>query len=156
MFWAPQWDRRSGGPGFILGVVVNTLAEFGTGQLFWSMVWFTLFFIWVWIVITCFMDIFRDDELGGWGKAGWCLFIIVVPYLAVFIYLIVRGSGMQKRQMAAGIANAEAQRAYIQSVAGSASTSGSVSEELARLADLRDKGALTDEEFQALKAKAMA
>jgi ABC-type multidrug transport system fused ATPase/permease subunit len=135
---------------------VNTLAEFGTGQLFWSMIWFTLFFIWIWIVITCFMDIFRDDELSGWGKAGWCIFIIVVPYLAVFIYLIARGSGMQKRQMAAAVANAEAQRAYIQSVAGPASVTGSVSEELTRLADLRAKGAITDEEFAALKAKAMA
>ena len=135
---------------------MHTLAEFGTGQLFWSMIWFTLFFIWIWIVITCFMDIFRDDSLSGWGKAGWCVFIILVPYLAVFIYLIARGKGMQQRQMATAVANAEAQRAYIQTVAGTSSSSGSVSEELARLADLRDKGAITDEEFQALKAKAMA
>jgi hypothetical protein len=119
------------------------------------MLWFTFFFIWIWIVITCFMDIFRDDELSGWGKAGWMIFIVVVPYLAVFIYLIARGKGMQARQIAAAQANADAQRAYIQAVAGTPS-GGSVSEELARLADLRAKGAITDEEFAALKAKAMA
>ena len=135
---------------------MSTIAEFGTGQLFWSMIWFTLFFIWIWILITCFTDIFRDDSLGGWGKAAWCIFIIVMPYLGVFIYLIARGSSMQKRQMDAAVANAQAQRAYIQSVAGTASTSGGVSEELTRLADLRDKGTITDEEFQALKAKAIA
>ena len=74
----------------------------------------------------------------------------------MFIYLIARGSGMQKRQMAAAVANAEAQRAYIQNVAGDLVGAGNVSEELARLADLRDKGAITDEEFQALKAKTIA
>lgn len=134
---------------------MSTLAEFGTGQVFWSMIWFTLFFIWIWIVITCFFDIFRDDTLGGWGKAAWCIFIIVVPYLAVFIYLIARGSGMQKRQMESAAANAKAQREYIQSVAGSPSTGG-VSEELTRLADLHAKGVISDEEFATLKAKALA
>ena len=134
---------------------MSTLAEFGTGELLWSMLWFTLFFIWIWILITCFVDIFRDHELSGWGKALWLIFIIVLPYLAVFIYLIARGSGMQARQLAQAQANADAQRAYIQSVAGQAS-GGSVSEELTRLADLRDKGVITAEEFSALKAKAMA
>jgi len=134
---------------------VSTLAEFGTGELLWSMLWFTLFFIWIWILITCFVDIFRDHELSGWGKALWLIFIIVLPYLAVFIYLIARGSGMQARQLAQAQANADAQRAYIQSVAGP-SSGASVSEELTRLADLRDKGVISADEFAALKAKAMA
>jgi hypothetical protein len=134
---------------------VNTLAEFGTGELLWSMLWFTLFFIWIWIAITCFVDIFRDHELSGWGKALWVIFIFLVPYLAVFIYLIARGAGMQSRQVARAQELAAAQREYIQSVAGPAS-GPSVSEELTRLAALRDSGTITDEEFAALKAKAMA
>jgi hypothetical protein len=134
---------------------VNTLAEFGTGELLWSMLWFTLFFIWIWIAITCFVDIFRDHDLSGWGKALWVIFIFFVPYLAVFIYLIARGSGMQERQMARAQADADATRKYIQSVAGQPG-GGSVSEELTRLADLRDKGVISAEEFDALKAKAIA
>jgi hypothetical protein len=133
---------------------VNTLAEFGVGELLWSMLWFTLFFIWIWILITVVMDLFRDHELSGWGKFGWLFFIIVLPYLGVFVYLIARGQGMAARQMATAKANAEAQREYIQSVAGP-SAGSSTAEELARLADLKEKGVITDEEFAALKAKAI-
>jgi hypothetical protein len=134
---------------------MQTLAEFGTGQVLWDMLWFTLFFIWIWIAITCFMDIFRDHELGGWGKALWLIFIILTPYLGIFVYLIARGGGMQARSMAAAQANADATRAYIQSVAAPAGPA-SASEEIARLAELKDKGTISDEEFQALKAKALA
>jgi len=133
---------------------MSTLAEFGTGELLWSMLWFTLFFIWIWILITCFMDIFRSDDLGGWGKALWIIFIIVLPYLGVFVYLIARGRGMQERNMKSMADAQAAQAAYIKSVAG---TSGgtSAADEIARLTELKDKGALTDEEFAALKAKAI-
>jgi len=133
---------------------VNTLAEFGTGELLWSMLWFTLFFIWIWILISCVMDIFRDHELSGWGKFGWLLFIIVLPYLGVFVYLIARGQGMAARNVKQAQANAEAQRAYIQSVAGP-SAGPSTAEELSKLADLKDKGVISDEEFASLKAKAL-
>ena len=133
---------------------MNTLAEFGTGELLWSMLWFTLFFIWIWILITVVMDLFRDHELGGFAKFLWLLFLIVLPYLGVFVYLIARGQGMASRQMAAAQANAEAQRQYIQTVAG---TSGgtSTADELARLADLKEKGVISEEEFASLKAKAI-
>ena len=133
---------------------MNTLAEFGTGELLWSMLWFTLFFIWIWILITVVMDLFRDHELGGFAKFLWLLFIIVLPYLGVFVYLIARGQGMASRQMAAAKANAEAQREYIQQVAGTAGGS-STADELARLADLKEKGVISEEEFAALKAKAI-
>ena len=69
-------------------------AEWGSGQVFWSILWFFLFPIWIWLLITCFADIFRSDDLGGWGKALWSIFIIVLPYLGVFVYLIVRGGRM--------------------------------------------------------------
>ena len=133
---------------------MNTLAEFGVGELLWSMLWFTLFFIWIWILITCVMDLFRDHELGGWGKFLWLLFIIITPYLGVFVYLIARGQGMASRQMAQAQANAEAQRQYIQAVAAPVAGS-SPAEELAKLADLKEKGVISEEEFNTAKAKAL-
>jgi len=105
-----------------------TLAEFGTGELLWSMIWFTLFFIWIWILISCFMDIFRSHDLGGWGKALWCIFIIVLPYLGVFVYLIARGKGMQERSMKQMADAQAAQAAYIKSVAGSAAAPSAADE----------------------------
>ena len=128
-------------------------SEWGTGQVFWSMLWFFLFFIWIWLLIMVFSDIFRSKDLGGVAKAIWVIFVILVPYLGVFVYLIARGKGMQERNIKMMQARDAAQRQYIQSVAGSAP---SASEELARLADLRDKGAISEDEFQALKAKALA
>jgi chemotaxis signal transduction protein len=119
------------------------------------MLWFFLFFIWIWILITVFADIFRSNDLGGWGKALWIIFVIVLPYLGVFVYLIARGHKMQERQIEAARAQADAQRQYIQSVAGSGGGT-SAADELARLADLREKGVLTEDEFQAAKAKALA
>ena len=133
---------------------VSTLAEFGTGQVLWSIIWFTLFFIWIWILISVFADIFRSDDLGGFAKTIWIIFVIVLPYLGVFVYLIARGKGMQERSMKQMAAAQAAQAQYIQSVAGTAAPSAS--EEIARLSDLRDKGAISEEEFQAAKAKALS
>jgi hypothetical protein len=133
---------------------MTTLAEFGTGQLLWSMLWFFMFIIWFWLLMTVFGDIFRSDDLGGWGKALWIIFIVVFIWLGVLVYFIARGKGMQERSIKAMQAQQAAQQEYIRSVAGS--SPASTSEELARLADLRDKGAITDDEFQALKAKTIA
>ena len=131
------------------------LAEWSVGQVLWSMIWFFLFFIWIWILITVFIDIFRSHDLGGWAKALWVIFVIIFPFLGVFIYLIVRGGGMAKRRMdEAQAANQQFQQ-YVQSVA--TPTSGaSVADELQRLATLRDQGVITQEEFDSLKAKAIA
>ena len=128
------------------------LAEFGTGQVFWSMLWFFLFFIWIWLLISLFGDIFRSKDLSGWGKALWTIFIIILPFLGVLVYLIVRGNSMQERALQ-DAANRESQfRGYVQSVA---TTGGGAADELAKLADLRDKGVISDAEFQAAKAKAL-
>ena len=130
------------------------LAEFGTGQVFWSMLWFFLFFIWIWMLIIVFGDIFRSDDLGGWGKALWTIFIIVLPYLGVFVYLIARGHKMQERAAQAAAQQQEQFKTYVQGVAGS--SGGGTADEIARLADLRDKGALSEAEFQQAKAKALS
>jgi hypothetical protein len=127
-------------------------AEFGTGQVLWSMLWFFLFFIWIWLLIVIFSDIFRSDDLSGWGKALWSIFIIVVPYLGVFAYLIARGHKMQEHSAKDAQAQDAALRSYVQNVAGSG---GSAADEISRLADLRDRGVISEAEFQQAKAKAI-
>jgi hypothetical protein len=128
-------------------------AQFGTGQVFWSMLWFFLFFIWIWLLITVFADIFRSHDMGGFAKFVWVIFVIFLPYLGVFVYLIARGHKMSEHAMEAAKANDAAARAYIQQAAG---TSASPAEELARLADLKAQGVISDAEFQQMKAKVVA
>jgi len=132
---------------------MDLLATFGTGQVLWDMIWFFLFFIWIWLLITVFADIFRSHDLNGWGKGLWTIFVVVFPYLGVFVYLIARGGKMHEHAVQQVQAQDAAARAYIQSAAGS---STSASEEVARLADLRDKGVITEAEFQTAKAKALS
>ena len=130
-------------------------SDFGTGQVFLSFLWFFLFFIWIWLLIVVFSDLFRSHDLSGWAKAAWVIGIIILPYLGVLIYLIARGHKMAEHAQEAAAAQDSAARAYIQQAAGT-SGGGSVADELARLADLKDKGVIDDAEFQQLKAKALA
>ena len=129
-------------------------AEFGTGQVFWSMLWFFLFFIWIWMLIVVFGDIFRSPDLSGWGKALWTIFVIVLPYLGVFVYLIARGHKMQQHTIETAQAQDAAMRQYVQEVASP--SGGGAADEIARLAALRDQGVLSDSEFQQAKAKALS
>ena len=103
-------------------------SEFGTGQVFLSMLWFFLFFIWIWLLIAVFGDIFRSHDMGGGAKAIWVIFVILIPYLGVFVYLIARGHKMSEHAMEAAQAQDAAQRAYIQQAAG---TTNSAADELA-------------------------
>jgi hypothetical protein len=130
-------------------------AEFGTGQVFLSILWFFLFFIWVWMIVAVFTDIFRSDDLSGWGKAGWTIFAIVAPYLGVFVYLIVRGRKMQEHAATDVRAQETAFREYVKDVAAPNGQKSSA-DELARLADLHDKGVLNDAEFAQAKSKVLA
>ena len=129
------------------------LAEWQAGQMFWSILWFTLFFMWIWLVITVFADIFRSPDLGGWAKALWTIFVIFLPFLGVFAYLIARGHKVSEHAMRDAQAQEQATRAYIQSVT---SSSSGPSDQIAKAAELRAQGAITDAEFEALKAKALA
>jgi putative oligomerization/nucleic acid binding protein/phospholipase D-like protein len=122
--------------------------DFGSGQVFVDMLMFFLFVIWIWLLIMVFVDIFRSRDLGGFAKALWVIFVIVFPYLGVFVYLIARGHKMAERAQAAAVSQDAAARAYIRDAAAS-----SPADELAKLADLRAQGAITDDEFQNLKAK---
>jgi hypothetical protein len=126
------------------------LADFGSGQVLWSMLWFFMFFIWIWLLITVFADIFRSHDMGGGAKAIWVLFVIIAPFLGIFVYLIARGHKMSEHALEAAQAQDAAAKAYIQQAAG---TAASPSDELARLADLKAKGVITDDEFNKMKAK---
>jgi ABC-type multidrug transport system fused ATPase/permease subunit len=125
--------------------------DFGTGQVFWSFLWFFMFFIWIWLLIIVFSDIFRSHDLSGWAKALWIIFVIIVPYLGVFVYLIARGHKMQEHAAEAAQAQDQAARQYIQQV-----TTTSTADELTKLADLKAQGVIDDAEYASLKAKALA
>jgi hypothetical protein len=122
--------------------------DFGSGQVFVDLLMFFLFIIWIWLLIMVFVDIFRSQDLGGFAKALWVIFVIVLPYLGVFVYLIARGHKMAEHAQATAAAGDAAARAYIRDAATS-----SPADELAKLADLRAQGAITDDEFRSLKAK---
>jgi len=124
-----------------------TLAQFGTGQVLLSMIYFFLFFIWIWLLITVFADIFRSHDMGGGAKALWVIFVIFLPYLGVFVYLIARGGKMHEHAVEQMQAQDAAARAYIRDAAGSPA------DQLAQLADLKAKGVIDEAEFQKMKAK---
>jgi hypothetical protein len=124
-------------------------------DIFWAMLWFFLFIMWIWLLISLFSDIFRRDDIGGWGKAGWVFFLIFLPLLGALIYLIAEGKGMAERQIKDAQDMKKAQDEYIRSVA-SGGGGASTADELAKLASLRDAGTITAEEFAAQKAKLLA
>jgi hypothetical protein len=130
---------------------VVTVWEYSPGDVFLSMLWFFLFFIWIWLLISVFSDVFRSDDLSGWSKALWTIFVIVLPYLGVFVYLIARGKKMGQHAIRDESMREQERRAYIQSVSGT-STAG----EIERLAELQRQGTISDAEFQQAKAKLLA
>jgi hypothetical protein len=123
-------------------------------DFFLTMLEFFLFIIWIWLLIMVFSDIFRSHDLGGWAKALWSIFIIVIPFLGVFIYLIARGGKMHERAAEQAAAQQKAFDQYVKQAAG---TSGAdTTEQLSKLAELKSQGVLTDAEFEAQKAKILA
>jgi len=125
-------------------------SDWGTGQVFLEMLYFVLFVIWIWLLIVVFSDIFRSHDMGGFAKALWVIFVIIVPYLGVFVYLIARGHKMSEHAMQA----AQAQNAaFTQAVQQAAGTGDSAADQLAKLADLKANGTIDDAEFQRLKGQ---
>ncbi len=121
---------------------------------FWTIVEIFLWVIWFWILITVFIDIFRSHDLSGWGKALWFIFVLIIPLIGVLVYLIVRGGSMHERQVRQVQAEDQAARSYIQQAA--ASSPASTADQLEQLANLRDRGVITPEEFEREKAKILA
>ena len=123
-------------------------------DFFLTMLYFFLFIIWIWLLIMVFMDVFRSHDMGGVAKALWVIFIIILPFLGVFVYLIARGGKMRDR---AARDAAQQQQAFDQYVQQTAGTSGNTTaDQLAKLADLKSRGVLSEAEFQAQKAKVLA
>jgi hypothetical protein len=119
---------------------------------FWTIVEIFLWVIWFWILITVFIDIFRSQDLSGWGKALWFLFVLIIPLIGVLVYLIVRGGSMHERMAQQAQRQDDQLREYVQETSGSQSPA----DQLTKLADLRDRGVITAEEFEREKAKILA
>jgi hypothetical protein len=120
---------------------------------FMSFLWFFLWILWFFLLFKIITDIFRSHDLGSWGKALWLIFVILVPFLGVFVYVIARGHSMSRRDIEQAQGQQQAFNAYVRDVAGSG---GGTADELAKLADLRDRGVITDAEFEQQKAKLLA
>jgi hypothetical protein len=121
-------------------------------DLFWTMLQIFVFIIWIWLLIAIFSDIFRSHDLGGGAKALWFIFVLVIPVLGVLVYLIARGGSMHERAVAQAQRQQQAFNDYVRQTAGGSSQV----DELAKLADLNEKGVLSDAEFEAQKAKLLA
>lgn len=121
--------------------------------VFWSMLWIFLWIAWILVLFRVIADIFRSHDMGGWGKALWVIFVVVAPFLGVFVYLIARGHSMAERDAGQARAQDAAFRSYVQETVGS---SGGTADELSKLADLKERGVITDAEFEAQKAKLLA
>jgi len=120
---------------------------------FWTFLWFFLWILWFFLLFRIIIDIFRDHTMSGWAKAAWLIFIIIIPFLGVFVYLIARGSSMAQRDVDQAKSQEQAFRSYVQDAAASG---GSTASELSLLADLKASGVITDAEFQQQKAKLLA
>jgi hypothetical protein len=121
--------------------------------IFISLLFLFIWVVWFVLLFRVVFDVFRSQDLGGWAKAAWLVFVIALPYLGVFVYIIARGSGMTQRDIERARAGEAAMQDYIRSTVA---TSGGTADELAKLADLRAKGVLSDDEFQAQKAKLLS
>jgi putative oligomerization/nucleic acid binding protein/phospholipase D-like protein len=128
------------------------VADISFGEILLVALEVFFFVIWIWILITILSDLFRDHELSGWGKAAWVLFLVFIPFLTALIYLIARGDGMRDRTIKA---QADAKKHFDEYVQQQAHA-GSPADELHKLAELKDKGALSQQEFDQAKAKLLA
>jgi ABC-type multidrug transport system fused ATPase/permease subunit len=123
-------------------------------NIFWSMFIFFLWVIWIWILIWIFIDIFRSNDLSGWAKALWFLFVLFIPLIGILVYLIARGGSMHERAAQQAQQEDAELRSYVQQAA--ASSPPSTADQLAKLADLRDRGVISAEDFEREKAKVLA
>ncbi|MCK9895365.1 SHOCT domain-containing protein [Frankia sp. AgB32] len=126
--------------------------DFPLLSVFLYMLWFFAFVLWLWLLFAVITDVFRSKDLSGWGKAGWTAAIIILPWVGVIAYLIVRGGSMHDRNQAVAERDERAWRSYLQEAAGS----GSGADELGKLAHLHDRGVISDAEFERGKTKILA
>jgi hypothetical protein len=125
-------------------------ADYPFLDILWTMIVFFSWVIWIWIVITVLMDVFRRHDIGGWGKAAWVVFVIVLPFLGVLIYLIAQHDGMRERSMRQAEAQKTAFDQYVREAAGGSAA------EIAKAKELLDAGTINQAEFDRIKAKAVS
>jgi hypothetical protein len=125
-------------------------ADYPFLDVLWTMILFFCWVAWIWIVITVFIDLFRRHDVSGWGKAGWVVFVVVVPFLGVLVYLIAQHDGMRERSVQQAQDQKQAFDQYVREAAGGAAS------EIAKAKELLDQGAITQQEFDAIKAKALS
>jgi Short C-terminal domain/Phospholipase_D-nuclease N-terminal len=125
-------------------------ADYPFLDVFWTMILFFAWVAWIWIVVTVLIDVFRRDDIGGWQKAAWVVFVIVLPFLGVLIYLIAQHDGMRERSEKRVMAQRAAFDDYVRETAGGSAA------EIAKAKELLDAGAITQDEFEAIKAKALS
>jgi len=126
-------------------------ADYPFLDVFWTMILFFCWVAWIWMLIMIFSDVFRRD-ISGWSKAGWCLFVLVLPFLGAFVYLIANGKGLTERRVSEAQVSQANFDDYVRTVAADGGSAG----EIQRAKELLDSGAITQEEFGRLKAKALA
>jgi hypothetical protein len=124
-------------------------AAFGTGQVVYSILWFFLFFVEIWLMVSVFIDVFRSHDLKGWAKAAWVLFVILLPLIGILAYFIVRGNKMRAHQI-------QDRQDLTRFYRNAADGKRSVVDDLSRLAELRREGVISEEEFQDLKSRVMS
>ncbi|MFD7631655.1 SHOCT domain-containing protein [Streptomyces sp. NPDC059851] len=124
-------------------------------NLFWTMLLIFLWVLWFFLLFRIITDIFRSQDMGGWGKAGWTIFVVLLPFIGIFVYLIARGKSMAERDVQSAAQADAAFKAYVRDAAATSGGGGSASE-LAALADLKERGAITEAEFQQAKQKLLA
>jgi Short C-terminal domain/Phospholipase_D-nuclease N-terminal len=129
---------------------VLVAADYPFLDVFWTIIIFFCWVCWIWIVIIVFVDLFRRHDVGGWGKAGWVVFVIVLPFLGVLIYLIAQHDGMRERSMKEARDQKHAFDQYVRETAGG--TAG----EIAKAKELLDSGAIDQGEFEQIKRRALA
>jgi Phospholipase_D-nuclease N-terminal/Short C-terminal domain len=128
------------------------LADMNVWNVFWDMLWFFFLFLWILILFHILGDLFRDHETSGWAKALWCIALIFLPFLTVFVYLIVRGNGMAKRS----IAYQQQAKSEFDDYVRSTASAGSSADQISQAKALLDAGTISQDEFEKLKAKALA
>jgi hypothetical protein len=128
------------------------IADFSFGQALWTMVVFFAWVVFIWLLFVVFSDLFRRRDIGGWGKAAWTIFVIILPYIGIFVYLIAEGRHMGERSMEQAQQMQSQMDTYVRSVAGS----GNPADQIAKAKELLDSGTITQEEFDKLKASALA
>ena len=126
-------------------------ADYPFMDVLWSMIIFFFWVIWIWIVITVLVDIFRRHDISGWAKAAWVIFVVILPWLGVLVYLIAQHDGMRERSIKQAQGQQQAFDDYVRETAG-----GGAAADIAKAKELLDTGAITQAEFEALKAKALA